>query len=355
MAHDPSKTEPATPKRLEDARREGQVAMSQDLVAAITAIGGLLLLFLTVRQLRVAFADIFMLIPWSDCRRQWAMSDFQQWVMTIGLLLARVLLVPLLGVVVLSVVAVWGQIGIYLETGLMGQGFNKLDLVQGVKQVIPSKDNIVKLLLAAGKVIVVGVVLYSAIRRDLQGFVVLPILPLGDDVDWLVHRGLIMTIKLLVLLLVMSLIDFAWRRYQHREGLMMSLQELRDEHRNSSGDPQVKSRQRQRMRQFSLARMIAEVPRADVVVTNPTHVAVALRYVPGSYAPRVVAKGLRKRAQRIKSIARCAGVPIVEEPALARALYRHVPLGESIPSQFFAAVAVILARLHRRGVRRFAL
>jgi flagellar biosynthetic protein FlhB len=329
--------------------------LSQDLAAAVTAAGGLLLLLLTARQLRVAFADMIGILPWHDCTRPWTAADCQQWVMTLGLTLARVLLIPLTGVFLFGIISVWGQIGVYLETGPMGQGLRMLDLVQGMKRVLPSKDNAVRLLLAIGKVSVVGTVLFLSVRRDLDGFVVLPILPLEDGIGWLFHRGLVMIAKLLVLLLVMALVDYLWRRYQHHQNLKMSLQELKDEWRNTSGDPQIKSRQRQRMRQFSMARMIAEVPRADVVVTNPMHVAVALRYARGSYAPRVVAKGLRKRAQRIKLIARCAGVPIVEEPALARALYRHVPLGECIPSQFFAAVAVILARLHRRGLRRLAL
>ena len=130
-------------------------------------------------------------------------------------------------------------------------------------------------------------------------------------------------------------------------------QEVKDENRNTEGDPMVKGRLRQKMKELTLGRLIAEVPKADLVLVNPVHVAVALRYRPGYAAPRVVAKGLRKRALRIKQLARDAGVPVVEDPPLARALYRETKAGGFIPTEFFATVAVILARLQREGRRRF--
>jgi flagellar biosynthetic protein FlhB len=135
---------------------------------------------------------------------------------------------------------------------------------------------------------------------------------------------------------------------------MMSRQDIKEETRNSEGDPHTRSRQRQRMRELSRLRLIAEIPQADVVVVNPTHVAVALRYEAGSWAPKIVAKGLRKRALRIRQMAREAGVPIVREPATARALYRHGKAGHFIPDHLFGAVAAILAQLERSGLRSFS-
>jgi flagellar biosynthetic protein FlhB len=134
---------------------------------------------------------------------------------------------------------------------------------------------------------------------------------------------------------------------------MMSRQEIRDETKNTEGDPHLRGRRRQRMRELTRMRLIAEVPKADVVIVNPTHVAVALRYSHGWWAPRIVAKGLRKRAARIRETAAKAGVPIVREPPTARALYRYGTVGQYIPDHLFGAVAVILARLEKIGARKF--
>jgi flagellar biosynthetic protein FlhB len=153
---------------------------------------------------------------------------------------------------------------------------------------------------------------------------------------------------------VVAGIDYAIKRHKYFSDLMMSRQDIKEETRNSEGDPHTRGRQRQRMRELTRLRLIAEIPEADVVVVNPTHVAVALRYEAGSWAPKIVAKGLRKRALRIKQMAKEAGVPVVREVATARALYRHGKVGHYIPDHLFGAVAAILAQLERSGVRSFS-
>ena len=136
---------------------------------------------------------------------------------------------------------------------------------------------------------------------------------------------------------------------------MMTKQEVKDERKNAEGDATVKGKIRQKMRELTMMKMIVEVPKADVVITNPIHVAVAIRYQKGFIAPKVVAKGLRKRAKRIKEIAMFAGVPVIEEPPLARNLFRKTKLGSFIPSELFGAVATILAQLHNSGKKHYTI
>jgi flagellar biosynthesis protein FlhB len=134
---------------------------------------------------------------------------------------------------------------------------------------------------------------------------------------------------------------------------MMTKQEVKDEHKNAEGDPKIKAKIRQRMREIMVQQMMTNVPEADVIITNPTHVAVAIVYNKADGAPKVVAKGLRKRAEKIKMIARNADIPIMEAPPLARSLYRNTKVGAFIPAELYGAVAIILAKLHRLGFKKY--
>src|SRR6185369_3279536 len=154
---------------------------------------------------------------------------------------------------------------------------------------------------------------------------------------------------------VLAALDYAWQRRQHQQSLRMTKAEVKDERRQAEGDPHIKQRVKRAYQQLAKRRMLDEVPRADVVVTNPVHLAVALRYMPGSMgAPVVVAKGAEHVAEKIKEIARAAGVPILERRALARALFRAVPIGGEIPGTLYRAVAEILAYIYSLNARRAA-
>jgi flagellar biosynthetic protein FlhB len=149
-------------------------------------------------------------------------------------------------------------------------------------------------------------------------------------------------------MIVLAVGDYAYQRWQHEQSLKMTKQEIKDERKQSEGDPQIKARIRSLQRQAAYHRMIAEVPQADVVITNPTHLAVALRFDPAAMAaPRVVAKGADHIAERIREIARGHDVPLVENPALAQALYRTADVGDSIPIELYRAVAEVLAYVYR--------
>jgi flagellar biosynthetic protein FlhB len=155
-------------------------------------------------------------------------------------------------------------------------------------------------------------------------------------------------LRIALVLLVLAILDYAYQRYEHEKGLKMTKQEIKEEHKQAEGDPQIKSRVRSLQREMARRRMMQEVPKATVVVTNPTYIAIAMRYEPGEMeAPKVIAKGKRLIAEQIKKLALGAGVPIIEDKPLARAMYDKVNVGDDIPMEFFSAVAEILAYVYK--------
>jgi flagellar biosynthetic protein FlhB len=163
-----------------------------------------------------------------------------------------------------------------------------------------------------------------------------------------------LALKIAALLLVLAILDFAYQKWQHEQDLMMSKQEIKEEFKRMEGDPLVKQRRARVARQLAMQRMAYEVPKADVIVSNPTHFAVALKYDGKMGAPKVIAKGADFMAMRIRQIAAANDIPIVERPPLARGLYRHVQVGQEIPSQYYTAVAEILAYVYRLSGRKIA-
>lgn len=351
---DPSKTEQPTPKRLRDARTKGTVVISEEILSVVMVVGGLCVVVPAAGETAAVFQTLLHDLPRIDCTRTWTPADMVSGFQAAGALTAGLLLFPMLVMAGLAVASSWGQIGPYFELEPLRWKLDGLNPVTGMKKVLPTAENMVKLLFSMIKIAAIGFMTYLAIHRELEEMVRLPLLPLAWSADWIHHVALVLMLKICALFLLVAAADFAYRRYQHIQQLMMSRQEVRDETRESEGDPMVKGRLRRRMREISLSRLISEVPQADVVVVNPVHVAVALRYTVGTPAPRVVAKGLRKRAMRIRRMAEEAGVPVVEDKPLARALYRETRQGKYIPSRFYRAVASILANLQQKGLRRFA-
>lgn len=346
---DPNKTEEPTPKRLAEVRRKGTVLMSQDIISVTAVLAGLVTAVMIAPSVRQTFQDLFQILVDIDCRETWTRQECVVGIREAGGVMSSLLLLPLAVLSMVSVASVWGQIGPYFETEPLTWKLDGLSLSAGLKRVLPTMQNTMKLLLAILKILVIGLMIYMAMQKDLPTIVALPLQPIAQGVEWMHHQGLILSYKILALFVVLAAIDYVYLRKEHFERLMMTKQEVKDEMRDAEGDPLVKGRLRRRMRELTLSRLIAEVPRADVVVVNPIHVAVALQYTPGTPAPRVLAKGLRKRALRIRQIAERAQVPIVEDPPLARGMYRHTRQGKYIDSRFFRAVATILAQLQKNG------
>jgi len=350
-----NKTEEPTEKKKRDERRKGNVLKSEEINSVVMLLGGCLFLTVAAPWLKQVYDKVFKIITEIDCTYTWTLTELEQ-----GVYSAINIVLPLVATAfgafaLLAAVACWCQTGPFMEIEPLKPKLEYLSPAKGIKQILPTPKNIMKLVLTLTKILIIGLLMYVAVSNEVKTLV---ILPLQDSVEksvaWFLQFALIITVKILVVFILVAIIDLIYRYKERRDKMMMSKQEVQDEQRNTEGDPQVKSKRKQKMRDMSFSRMVSEVSEADVVLTNPTHVAVALRYGAGDHAPRVVAKGLRKRAARIREIAEDAGVPLVEEPPLARQLYRDTKLGGCITSSYFKAVALILARLQREGIRNFS-
>jgi len=346
---DPSKTEQATSKRIEETRAEGKVMTSQDVSALVVTLTGVLLMFLTVPMTTAAFRNMWQRIMLTDCRATWTSADYYRGALSGGVIFLQVLGPILFGLCLSAVIVMRVQVGSYFSMKALEWKFDKLNPVGGWKGLMPDKKKITDLGLTVAKLSVISLIIYLDVRKNLDAIVALAGIPIGAGMTWMMQRFTVITFKVLAFFIVIAAVDYVLKRKEYFDNLMMSKQEVKDERKMADGNPQVKAKIRQKMMSMAMNRMAAEVPKADVVITNPTHVAVALRYVSGEHAPRVVAKGLRKRAQLIKQIARGANVPILEIPPLARSLYRDTQVGGFISPDFYSAVATVLARLQQAG------
>ncbi len=337
------KTEAPTQRRRDDARKRGQVSKSQELVS----IGVLLI---TVIGFRVVGPDLWEGMSGllrEDLTRPAARGDLTPHA-AMGLwrdAIAEMFLTfaPLIALVALAGVALnIGQTGFLLNASGIKPKFSAINPGAGVKRIF-SAEGFAGLLKALAKMGVVAIVVTMTMRSQMAEIATLGQQSIPTATAHMAQLSFDISLRAVAVLFVLALLDFAWQRRRFISQLKMTKQEVRQEVRESDGDPQVKAAIRRR-RQQMMSRMISAVPTADVVVTNPTHYAVAIKYDPvGMQAPMVVAKGERLLAQRIKELARKNGVPVVEEPPLARALYRAVPVGHYIPAQLFHAVAEVLA------------
>ncbi|MFQ6048862.1 MAG: flagellar biosynthesis protein FlhB, partial [Phycisphaerae bacterium] len=247
------------------------------------------------------------------------------------------------------------QVGWLLTGHPLIPSLSKINPLAGLRRLVSIRA-LVRLLISLAKIVLVGAVAYLTIRQQIGPIV--HSLRLDHRLLLVLAGQMLFTlgVRLGLVLLVLAIVDYAWNRYKHEQDLRMTKEEVKEELRRMEGDPVVRQRRRRVQMQLTLQRMGIEVPRSDVVITNPTEVAVAIRYQAETMsAPRVVAKGQGLLARRIRQLAIQHGVPIVERPALARALYRIVEVGQEIPPQFYRAIAEILAYVYElagRGRRR---
>ena len=341
------RTESATPRRREKAREKGQVPKSQEVNSLFVLLAGTAMLLLLSKYLTESIGrNAAYLFSQAHILRVDNLGGLQT--MLGGNLRSMALtLAPIVAVVLVAAIAAnVMQVGLKLSTSALAFDVSKLNAITGMKRFF-QKRTFVDLLKNVVKVGMIGFLSFLVIKSMLGELVAAPLLALPGVVE--LAKGSfrhLMTI-LLALMAVISLADWAYQRWQFEQDVKMSKQELKEEARDYEGDPQVKARIRAIQYETARKRMLADVPRADVVLTNPTHFAVALKYEPGAPAPVVLAKGADYLAQKIKDIARQSRVPVIENKPLARALYREVKVGRMIPESLFQAVAEILAYVYR--------
>ncbi|NLY29173.1 MAG: flagellar biosynthesis protein FlhB [Firmicutes bacterium] len=342
------KTEPATPRRREEARKKGQVAKSQELNTALLLLGMALLLGVS-GEWAIARLALFVRQVLGDGvgRVEFSLAGIQG-LHSHAVLCIVVVAGPVMGTALaLGLVSQFLQVGFNFTTEPLAPQLNRLNPVEGAKRIF-SKRAFVELLKSCLKIAIVAYVAYSAIGKDLNRLQALlwvePIQAAAFTMEGVRRIGLWTGACLLAL----AGIDYLYQRWEYEESLKMSVQDVKDELKETEGDPQIRSAIRARQRQLANSRMMQAVPTADVVITNPTHFAVALKYDARSMAaPMVVAKGADYLAARIRQIAVDNDVPIVENPPLARALYDSVPVGREIPADLYQAVAEVLAYVYR--------
>jgi flagellar biosynthetic protein FlhB len=347
------RTEKATPKRRGEARRKGQLAKSADLNATVVLGAALATLALTaptvVSSLRGLLTDTLRRTSTPGVVTADPVGLGREWATTLGSIVAPILIAAAVAAVCVQVL----QNKPNLTATALKPDFKRLNPVTGVKRLV-SIHGAIELLKSLGKIAVVGTALLLVIWPQVDR---LPALmdstpsAIGGTAGSLALRIAIVALGVLVPL---SIGDLFWQKHQHEKSLKMSKQEIKDEARQADVAPEIKAAIRRKAAQLSRQRMLAQVPGADVIVTNPTHYAVALRYGRDVAAPRVVAKGADLVALRIREIGVEHEIAIVENPPLARSLYAQVEVGDEIPPLFFAAVAEVLAYVYRTSRRKLS-
>ena len=349
MPADPTKTEKGTQKRINDARNKGNVMSSPDVLSFFMLFGSVILMYFLVPIMAEGFNSSLNVVTDVDCRTGWDVEKIVYGTELFMRELAYVLLPLMFGVCLFSLIVMRIQVCKYFSLKPLMWKFNIMNPKQGIQSLLPKKDNIINLGITLGKVSVVSTVVYLAIRSDFNEIMTLSMKPIEATAPWTAKRSFILVIKVLIPIFLLALIDYIHKRKQYFDNLKMTKQEVKDESKNAQGDPAIKAKIRQKMMEILRSGMMSDVSSADVVVTNPTHVAVAIVYVPGEHAPRIAAKGLRKQADSIKEIASGLGIPVVEVPALARSLYRNIEIGDYVTEEYFGAVAAVLAQLKSAG------
>lgn len=344
---DLEKTEPGSPRRLEKAREEGEVARSRELTTFVllaTGIGGLWMnagpmsehIGRALRHgLQFERASAF------DTSHMLAQAGHV-------VLEALQALLPLFGMMVLAALIAPLMLGGWLfSTQSLAPKFSKLNPIAGLGRLF-STQSLAELIKAIAKSLLVGSVAYWVISANVASIMALMSEPIGSALPHMMRLVANCCMLIIASLLVVAALDVPYQLWSYYKKLRMSREDLRQEHKESEGDPQVKAQIRRQQQQMARRRMMTEVANADIVVTNPTHFAVALKYTDKEMrAPRVVAKGTDLLALRIRAIGKENNVPILEAPPLTRALYRHTKLGDEIPAALYAAVAEVLAWVYQ--------
>jgi flagellar biosynthesis protein FlhB len=344
---DASKTEDPTAKKLSKARSEGQVAQSQEIKSWVLLMGSALLLFMLapsiasdLRDLSRGFIEHPHAIPMDQEGLRSVFADV--------LIKGGLIMMPVFGLLFfLAIVANVGQMGFVYSPKKMAPKMSNLSLKKGFKKMFSMKS-IVEFVKGMVKLSLVGIVAFGLTLPLLDDITLIPDMDLLDSLDRIHALAVQLVLGTVAVMTVIALLDFAYQKFTFIKEQKMTKQEVKDEHKQSEGDPQVKARIRQLRAQRARQRMMAAVPEADVVVTNPTHFAVALKYnMDEMPAPKLIAKGMDFIAFRIREMAEEHDIPIVENAPLARALYATVELDDEIPPEHYKAVAEVIGYVMR--------
>ncbi|MBW2058918.1 MAG: flagellar biosynthesis protein FlhB [Deltaproteobacteria bacterium] len=344
---DQERTERPTGKRRQETRQKGRVAKSREVSSYLVLMGGIVILYFAgsymVRELALFMKTT--LVQAASTRIEG--DDVAATVWRTVTILAKVMAPFLVAVCTGAVLGNLIQVGFLFSWEPLTPKLSKLNPLEGVRRLV-SVGSLTELVKFMAKLLLVGAVVYGAIRKEIPS-----VMPLADQSIPMIGAYICKTICKIMLrtswvLLALAVLDYAYQRWEFEKSIKMTKQEVKDEYKQSEGDPLVKSRIRRVQREWARRRMMEAVPEADVVITNPLELAVAVAYRNETMAaPRVLAKGAGAVAERIRQIARSHGIPIVENKPLARALFKEVDVGEQIPATLYKVMAEVLAYVYR--------
>lgn len=350
------KTEEPTAKKLEDARKEGQVAKSKEIANGLGLLALFLLLKIMVGSIGTSFLESFSMvynrIP-VICKLNGGtspMGDISMLLRTVMLRLLIILLPVLLIGFAVAFVSDLFQVKWRPTSKPLQPKLSKLNPLNGIKKIF-SAQSLVELVKSVAKILLIALVTYSYIKNKIGLLYALYDMSMMQAVNLIGETVIELGIRISAIYMIIAGADFMYQKYKFKNDMKMTKQEVKEEYKNAEGDPEIKGKIKARMREASQRRMMQAIPKADVVITNPTHYAVAIRYdTELAPAPIVVAKGSDYLAQKIKQIARENNVEIVEDKPLARMLFANVDVDKQIPPELYQAVAEILAMVyHAQG------
>lgn len=353
MAKDPSKTEQATEKRRNKAREEGNVAKSQELSKATILLGGLIAMYMFVGLIASELKSIF---AWF-CSEGITFQVNQQSVYALFVNLSgslALMTLPIMSIlVVVAFLTMRLQVGQLWTTKVFEPKIAKLfNIPAGLQRLFADPKVFIRLGKSILQALAIGIAPYLVLKSEIPKLAPLFFSNAEGVASYILTIGLKMSIYALIPMLVIGIADTWYSFWDYGENLKMSKQEVKDERKQAEGDPIIKGKQREKMMKSMASRMLQKVPEADVVITNPTHIAIALKYdAMEAPAPLVLAKGVDHMAEKIKQIARENNIPIRENKPLARALYKAVEIGDIIPEELYQAVASILAQIFKNRRR----
>lgn len=342
------KTEQPTAKKMYDARRKGQVVQSKDLSSAVS----LLLVFVGLSAFSGFLIDEmigyyhFVMNLTVDTASLFTTNGINQFISETLLFILKLSLPLLVVALVSGVFMIYVQVGFLFTTETLKPKLEKINPIKGMKNLFSSRA-VVELLKSILKAVLILYISFTYIQDHMSDILKTLVLDFNSimKIMWDITFGVVLRCS--IVLFVLAVFDYAYKRWKNRKELMMSKQEVKDEYKQSEGDPQLKAKIKEKQRSLAISRMMQEVPKADVIITNPTHFAVALKYdTNAGDAPLVVAKGQDLVAQNIKRIGTENNVPIVENKPLAQTLYKTVQIGNFIPPDLYEAVAEVLAYVY---------
>ncbi len=343
------KTEDATPKKKKEAREKGNVMQSKEVNSAFVLLAVFIMINFFASFIGIRFLNITRYIY-----QEYLTQDFMFTVKNLQPLLINGIIVSLIVVAPIAITSLIVGIGSsYLQIGFLftvkplAMDIKKLNPIEGFKRLF-SLRSVVELLKSLLRLIAIGFLSYIYIKENIYTI----FQAVGMDMDMILKLTLKMSVNIGiragVVLIVLAVLDYFYQRYDYNKKQKMSKQEVKEEHKQTEGNPQIKSKIKEKQRQMSMQRMMQDVPKADVIITNPTHFAIGIKYDPKELdAPKVIAKGQDLIAQNIKKVAKENHVPIVENKPLARTLYDRVEVGQFVPVELYQAVAEVLAYVYR--------